>query len=237
MTAQEPSPGIDRVLVAGATGKTGRRLVRRLGDAPVTVRALTRSDAKRSALEDLGADEVVVGDLLKPGAADRAVADVDAVYSCVGSTPLQVHGSDVHVDGVGNENLVSAARDMGVEAFVMESSLGVDGDRGSWMARFFRSVIGPVVEAKTRAERAIRESGLRYTIFRPGMLVSYGDLGRVDDAGSGLWGVASRGRVARLMAAAPFTYDAIDRTFEVAANPLQRGYGLSMDWRGPEMTA
>lgn len=232
---QAPTPGdVERILLAGASGKTGRRVLGRFADADVAVRALTRSVEKRRTLERAGADEVVVGDLQNAADARRAVDGVDAVLTCVGSTPLQVHLADDHVDGTGNVNLVEAAVDEDVTAFVMLSSLGVDGDRNSWMARFFRTIIGPVIEAKTRAERAIRESGMRYTVFRPGLLVSYGPgVSRVAEAGTGLWGAVTRGEVARLIAAAPFTPAAANRTFEVAANPVQRGQGTSVEWREP----
>lgn len=233
MAPDESRADVERVLVAGASGKTGRRVLSQFTGTDVIVRALTRSADKRDHLERAGADEVVVGNLRDPADAERAVAGTDAVLTCVGSTPTQVYLADEHVDGTGNVNLVRAATAEGVEAFVMQSSLGVDGDRASWMARFFRTVVGPVVAAKTRAERAIRDSGLRYTIFRPGLLVSYGPgLGRVAEAGTGLWGIVTRGEVARLMAAAPFTPAAADRTFEVAANPLLTG-SVSIDWREP----
>lgn len=234
MTPATPGADVDRVLVAGASGKTGRRVLSRFAHSDVTVRAITRSEEKRARLAKTGGDEVIVGDLRNANDAERAVEDVDAVITCVGSTPFQVYLADEHVDGTGNVNLVEAAVAEGVDSFVMQSSLGVDGDRNSWMARFFRTVVGPVVAAKTRAERAIRESGLRYTIFRPGLLLSYGPLaGRVAEAGTGLWGVVTRGEVARLMAAALFTTAAADRVFELAANPLQRGVGVPIDWRGP----
>ncbi len=225
---------IERVLVAGATGKTGRRLVAHLADAPVAIRAMTRSRSKIPALESLGANEVTVGDLMDPDDAAHAVTDVDAVLTCVGSTPLQVYRSDEHVDGRGNRHLVEAAEAAAVSTVVMQSSLGACGDRGSLQARFFRRLVGPVVAAKSRAERAIRDAELRYTIFRPGLLLSYGpDGGTVAEAGTGLWGAVTRGYVAWLMAASLFTPAATDRTFEVAGNPLQRGAGTAIDWRLP----
>jgi uncharacterized protein YbjT (DUF2867 family) len=227
-------PSIDRVLVAGATGKTGRRVLAQLADAPVTVRAMTRSQDRVDWLAARGADEVTVGDLLDPAHVRTAVTDVDAVLTCVGSTPLQVWTADEHVDGRGNTNLVEAAAAADVSTVVMLSSLGACGDRGSSQARFFRTVVGPVVAAKSDAERAIRQSGLRYTILRPGLLLSRGpDGATVAEAGTGLWGAVTRGSVARLIAASPFTPAAADRTLEVAGNPFQRAPGLAIDWHLP----
>lgn len=237
-TDERVAPAVDRVLVAGASGKTGRRVLDHLANRAVTVRALTRSPATAERLRDRGADAVVVGDLLEPADAARAVADVDAVLTCVGSTPLQVHHADEHVDGRGNRNLLEAAVDAGVSTVVMLSSLGTGEPPSSRQARFFRRVVGPVVAAKAEAERAIRESPVRHTIFRPGLLLSYGPGGAtVAEAGTGRWGFVTREFVAKLLAAAPFTPAAADRTLEVARNPLQRGRGLAIDWQLPERIA
>jgi len=65
---------IDRVLLAGASGRTGKRVLSILADRDLAVRGSTRSAEKRSALVEAGANEVVVGDLLDPG--DAGEADV-----------------------------------------------------------------------------------------------------------------------------------------------------------------
>lgn len=226
----------DRILVAGASGGTGRWVCRVLGRTDAWIRGTTRSPARASRIEGL-VDEVIVADLLDPADADRAVAGVDAVITTVGSTPWAVVRGRVvggsFVDGRGNVNLVDAATAAGVETVVMESSLGVGGDRASWMARAFSVLIRPVVVAKTAAEETIRESGLRYTIVRPGVLTN-GEVTRdvpVAAAGAGLWGVVSRADVAELLVAAIDTEDAANRTVEVATHPFQAdGVGLDIDW-------
>jgi uncharacterized protein YbjT (DUF2867 family) len=222
-----------RVLVAGASGGTGRELLRLLAPRPSTVRALTRSESQETRLDFLGADEVVVGDLFDPDDARAAVADVDVVLSAVGSDLADLR-NDAFVDGVGAGNLVSAAADAGVRAFVMESALGVGDEPASPLAAVFDLAIGPIQRAKAETEAALRESPLDHTIFRPGVLTG----GRRTDAvqvappGAKLWGTVSRADVARLMAAAPWTPAATDRTFEVVDNPLLRGRDalVAVDW-------
>lgn len=223
------------VLLAGASGDTGRRVLYLLARSELTIRALTSTPEKVTRLERAGADEVLVCDLLDRRDTERAVEGVDIVVTTVGSTPQEVFLADELVDGRGNVNLVESAAAAGVETVVMESSLGVDGDRASPMARFFALSIGPVLEAKTEAERAIRGSGLRYTIFRPGVLttLSATDDVQVASGESGLWGAVSRADVARLLTAAPFTPDAEDRTLEVVRNPLLRHRSTPIDWRYP----
>lgn len=224
-----------RVLLAGASGETGRRILYLLARSDLEVRALTSSRGTVSRLERAGADEVLVCDLLDRAAAERAVDGMDVVLTAVGSTPRDVLFADELVDGRGNINLVESAVAAGVESVVMESSLGVGEDRASAMARVFRATIRPVLDAKTEAERTIRESGLRYTIFRPGVLTTLAatDDVQVAPAGSGLWGAVSRADVARLMVAAPFTPDAANRTLDVVRNPLLRRDGEHVDWRHP----
>ena len=234
-TSEASVAAVERVLLAGASGGTGRRALGRLAASPLVVRALTSSPGKADRLADRGADEVVVGDLLDPGDAERAVAECDVVVSAVGTRPVDVYRSGPLVDGEGNRNLAEAASSADARAFVMVSALGVGPERPGPMGRLFRLAVGPTIRAKRRAEAAIRESGLRHTILRAGALAPdalSGDV-VVADAGAGLWGPIARDDVARLAVAAPFTEAAADRTFEVVRNPLLRGRGVPVDWQPP----
>jgi uncharacterized protein YbjT (DUF2867 family) len=228
-------PASTRILVAGAGGDTGRQVLSYLDGRPPTVRALTRSASKRDRLRRRGADEVVVGDLLERSDAERAVADVDAVVSAVGSSPRTVLTADEFVDGAGNRNMIAAAADAGATAFVMESALGVGDDPASPLAAAFDLFIGPVQRAKADAEAALRAAPLRHTVLRPGVLTPGPRTGAVQvaDPGARLWGAVPRADVARLLAAAPFTPAVADRTLEVVANPLLRGRAATVDWRAP----
>lgn len=226
---------VERVFVAGASGGTGRALLDLLGGRVETVRALTRSPAKRSALREAGANEVVVDDLLDPGNLAGALEGMDVVSSAVGSGPGALFGGGRLVDGEGTVNLLEAAVDSGVEAFVMESALGVGEGPRSLMGTAFDLFIRPVQEAKAEAEAAVREAPVRHTVLRPGVLTNGG---RTDDVavaepGARLWGTVSRRDVARLMAAAPVTPEAADRTFEAVSRPPFRDRRLAIDWRLP----
>ena len=65
-----------KVLVVGASGRTGKRVVQEARAAGHTVRALARSLRAEQAAEGL---EVVAADVCEPGVAERAVAGMDAV--------------------------------------------------------------------------------------------------------------------------------------------------------------
>jgi uncharacterized protein YbjT (DUF2867 family) len=223
----------NRVLLAGASGNTGKNVLNCLQKSNLTVRALTSSSEKVDQLRQQGADEVVICDLMDGTNVGDAVEDVNIIITAVGSRPKEVLSDSEFVDGIGNINLVKAAVDADVETVVMESSLGVDGDRASFMARTAGFFLGPVVEAKTRAERTIRQSDIRHTILRPGVLIGGTATGNVQvaRAEAGLWGAVSRADVAQLMVAAPFTPAAAGMTFEVVRNPLFGQRSLNIDWQ------
>jgi uncharacterized protein YbjT (DUF2867 family) len=224
------------LLIAGATGGTGRELVELLSPRALTVRCLTRSANNREALEARGADEVVVGDLFESTDADRATAGVDHVLSAVGSSPLAVVGADELVDGLGTRRLLSAAVDNGAETFVMESALGVGDGPTSLVGSAFNLFIRPIQRAKAEAEAAIRDAPIQHTIFRPGVLTAGSRSGDVQVAppGERLWGTVSRADVARLMAAAPSTPAAAEATFEVVRNPLLKDRSTAVEWQLPD---
>jgi uncharacterized protein YbjT (DUF2867 family) len=226
---------VETVFVAGASGGTGRAVLRLLGPRVPRVVALTRSPEKRRGLRRAGADEVVVDDLLDPTNLADALAGVDAVVSAVGSSFGEVRGSGPFVDGTGNRNLLDAAVDAGVAAFVMESALGVGDEPASPLAAAFDLFIGPVQRAKAEAEAAVRAAPVRHTVLRPGALTNgpRTDDVTVAEPGAKLWGAVSRADVARLLAAAPTTDAAADATFEVVSRPSFPGRRLAVDWRLP----
>ena len=228
------SDRIERVLVAGASGGTGRELLSLLREREYTVVALTSSSEKAETLAVMGADEVVVGDLMQSGDARRAVENCDAVLCAVGSSPRpSMLWSDL-VDGTGVTNLVDAANEAGISTFVLESSIGV-GSSKSGPPGWFRRLLGPVLEAKGEAERHLRKSGLTYTILRPGGLTddpATGDV-VVGEGGPTVAGSIPRADVARLMIAALDTPAAANRVFEIVARTRLRGRTrgvVDIDW-------
>jgi uncharacterized protein YbjT (DUF2867 family) len=225
------------VFVAGASGATGRAVLRLLGPRPPTVRALTTSPETVGQLHNAGADEVVVDDLLATESLDSALDGVDVVISAVGSSPLEVWTADRLVDGEGVQSLLEAAVGAGVEAFVMESAIGVGDDPGSPLAGLFNAAIGPVQRAKAESERAVRAAPVRHTILRPGVLTNGPRTDSVTVAEPGpeakLYGLVSRADVARLLVSAPVTGAAADATFEVVSTPSFPHRGQSVEWQLP----
>lgn len=135
------------ILVTGASGKTGRAVIRALTRRGASVRALVRRPEQRGAMGQLGAQDVLVGDLGDPATYAHALDGVRAVYAIFPN----MHPHEVALAG----HAVDAARSAGDVRIV------------------YHSVLHPQTETmphhwnKLRVEARLFESGLRYTILQP----------------------------------------------------------------------
>jgi len=119
-----------RILVAGATGAIGKHLVPRLVAAGHDVVGMTRSEAKRAFLRELGA-EPVVADALDPDqvadAVGRARPEVIVhQLTAIGSLDLRHFDRDFALTNrlrtEGTDHLLSAGQAIGVRRFVAQSN-------------------------------------------------------------------------------------------------------------------
>jgi uncharacterized protein YbjT (DUF2867 family) len=100
----------------------------------------------------------------------------------------------------------------GARRYLMLSSMGAD-DPG---AR--EEAMRPYLEAKGRADERLRQSGLDYTIIRPGRLTDEEGTGAIEAAESlGRSGEISREDVAATFAAALEARSTFGKTFEILA--------------------
>ncbi|QGZ65293.1 NAD-dependent epimerase/dehydratase family protein [Paraburkholderia acidisoli] len=117
------------VLVTGATGKVGSRLVKDLVRRGIQVRPLVRDRRRATPLRGEGI-ELAEGDLLDAGSLAAAVSGVDAVVHCAaffrGATAGQVHS----VNDLGTQHLAAVARAAGVRRFIFTSTGLVYGPTG-----------------------------------------------------------------------------------------------------------
>lgn len=151
-----------KVLIAGANGKIGRRLIPHLVADNIQVRAMVRDVSQKADLELLGAHEVVEADL--EGDCTHALADQDGVIFTAGSGPHTGPDKTIDVDQNGAINLIDQAKAQGVGRFIMVSSMRADDpESGPEALRHY-------FVAKGKADNHLRESGLDYTIVRPGRL-------------------------------------------------------------------
>lgn len=153
-----------RVLVAGATGQTGKRVVDQLlAQDGMTVRALVR-DREKAASQLASAVEISVGDVMDLASLRTALADCQLLISATGAAPSLDPTGPYKVDYDGNKNLVDAAKAANVEQFVMVSSLCV--------SKLFHplNLFWGILYWKKQAEDYLKQSGVPYTIVRPGGL-------------------------------------------------------------------
>jgi uncharacterized protein YbjT (DUF2867 family) len=132
------------------------------------VRVLAR-DASR-ARNLLGGTEVRTGDV-RDAASLRGIARrVDAVIACVGTRTYFGGNGGQRVDAMGTTNLASEIAREGAPHLVYLSAFGLD--RDSVFLDAFSRIFGEYYRWKAEAERAVRSSGVPYTIVRPVELVN-----------------------------------------------------------------
>ena len=195
-----------RIAIVGGHGNVARHLHPLLVAAGHTPVALVRTEDYRAELEGLGA-EVRLLDIEN----DDAAAFAAAFEGCQAVVFAAGGGADGNierkrtVDLEGTLKSLEGAKGAGISRFVQVSAIGVDNplpdDAGEVWAAY--------VAAKRDSDAAVRDSGLDWTIVRPG--------GLTDDPGTGLVEIATeveRGQVPRADVAA------------VIAHSLDTGDGL-----------
>jgi len=139
------------ILVVGGTGKMGSQLVRRLISRREQVRVLSRNPAP---VPTHGV-EMMRGDMRDPESVAHAVQGVRTVVAAAHGFDGGASVSPSTIDWQGNRSLIQAAESAGVEHFVLLSVVGASADHPM-----------DLFQMKARAERALRESSLRWTIVR-----------------------------------------------------------------------
>jgi len=154
------------LLVVGATGGTGREVVKQALERKYVVRALVRDEAKaRVQLGD--AVQYVVGDVRTGAGIDSAMKGVDYVVSALGSNvrndPANTPES---VDYGGVKSLVESAVSARVKQFVLVSSMGA-----THTDHPLNRMFGNILVWQKKGEDVLRASGVPYTVVRPGGLL------------------------------------------------------------------
>jgi uncharacterized protein YbjT (DUF2867 family) len=165
-----------KVLVLGATGGTGRLIVRDAVAKGHSVVALVRSKARA----DLPGVDMIEGDARDEGTLTRALDGCDAVISALGTG---MGFSKVDLLAVATRALVTAMTRNGVRRLVCISALGVGDSRGHggfvFDRLFLPLLLSHAYKDKDRQEATIRASSLDWVVVRPGMLTNDAALGNV----------------------------------------------------------
>jgi uncharacterized protein YbjT (DUF2867 family) len=204
-----------KVLVAGATGKTGQWVVKRLLRYGVPVRVLSRDGEKALAL--FGNEvEIITGKVQSSTDVAHAVAGCSAVISTLGSSSVTGESSPAEVDRDGVIRLIDEAAKAGVQHVGLISSLAVT----KWYhpLNLFAGVLTKKWEAEEHVRAVFAKGGRSYTIVRPGGLKDGEPLLHKlhVDTGDRLWnGFINRADVAELLVLSLWLNNAKNKTFEV----------------------
>jgi len=152
------------ILVIGSTGMVGSEVCRLLKSKNIPVRAMVRSSSeasKQNKLKDLGV-QLIEGDIRDKSSFPKILEGITTVITTISAMPFSyVPGeNDIqHVDEEGMINLIDAAKNAGVKHFIYTSfSKNFDLDF-------------PLSIAKRKVEKHLKESGMNYTILRPGFFM------------------------------------------------------------------
>lgn len=139
------------IVVTGANGQTGRAIIRKLVAKGELVRAFVHKQEHIPEITALGAQEVVVGDLMDQAAMNEAFTGMRAAYHiCSALNPEEVRIGQI---------AINAARFAHIEHFVYHSVL--------------HSVLQelPHHQKKLIVEQIVVNSGIPYTIIQPAILM------------------------------------------------------------------
>ncbi|MGI9341991.1 MAG: SDR family oxidoreductase [Gammaproteobacteria bacterium] len=155
------------VLVFGGTRGVGLETVRALRASGEAVTVMVRKTSDLTALNEIDGVSTTIGDamVMEEVSAAFASGEFDAAVSSLGGT-LE---TDASVDSVGNIHAIDGAKAAGVERFILVSSIGA-GDSRAGSPKGMLRVLGPVLIEKEKSERHLIDSGLVFTIMRPGVL-------------------------------------------------------------------
>lgn len=198
------------IAIVGGHGQIALHLIEQLRARDHDVVALIRNDAHTSDVEQQGATARRLDIEQQDADAFASVFDgCDAVVFAAGGGPDGNIGRKRAVDLEGSLKSVEGARIAGIRRFVQVSAIGVDLPLPEDTDDVWRAY----VEAKRDADVALRESGLDWTIVRPGKLTDDPARGTVTLGDS-----VARGEVPRADVAA------------VLAEILHTGAGIGRQW-------
>ncbi len=163
-----------KITIVGASGQIARLLHPLLIQNRHQVRGLVRKQEQVAELKKAGV-EPVIADIEQIDDLSDAVGNADAVLFAAGAGPGSGADRKWTVDRDGAIKLIDAAKKNGISRFVMISAMGLDTPRGNEVFQVYQ-------KAKAEADDALRNSGLDYTIVKPGRLTNEPGTGKVKAA-------------------------------------------------------
>lgn len=206
------------IAVSGASGKTGFRVAEEVLSAGDQARLLLRPESRIPAsLENCEQHRL---SLMDDAALDASLRGVDALVIATGARPSADLTGPMKVDAWGVKRQIESCKRVGVKRVVLVSSLCA----GRWKHPL--NLFGLILVWKRVGERSLENSGLDWTVIRPGGLSERED--DLEDEGV-LWTEADRQEsdsiprrlVARCCIEALNTPDSVGRILEVTSSKNQ----------------
>lgn len=159
------------ITIVGAHGSIAQLLHPKLIDKGYTVRGIIRKEEQSESLRAMGV-EPVIADIETTVDISDAVGKADAVVFAAGAGPGSGKERKWSVDRDGAIKLMRACATNDIQRYIMISAMGVDEPRGNEVFQVYQ-------KAKLEADEALLNSGLNYTIIKPGRLTDEEGTGRV----------------------------------------------------------
>lgn len=158
---------MSKILICGGTGFVGSAIVRELSKTHNNLRVLTRNCSKIK--NQIQGVEYVSGNLQDITSIQKAMQDCDTVINAAqfDNAPFENPRKGLtyeKVDAEGTENIVEAAKKSNLSRILYISGAGVDENKSE-----------PWFQAKCSAEKVVKNSGMKWTIFRPSWIYGPGD--------------------------------------------------------------
>jgi nucleoside-diphosphate-sugar epimerase len=198
------------IVIAGGHGRIALQLERLLSDEGHVVRGLVRNLDHAPDLEEAGATAVVADlEALDVDELAVVVGSADAIVFAAGAGPGSGPQRKWTLDYAGAVKLMEVAQRNGIDRYVIVSSTGADPeaeDDGGF---------GTYLRAKGQADRKLAESGLAYTIVKPGGLTDDAARGAVEINYDNARGDIPRADVAAVLAEVLDTPGTAGKSFAV----------------------
>jgi nucleoside-diphosphate-sugar epimerase len=200
------------IVIAGGHGKIALQLERMLADADHGVRGLIRNPEHEADLRAAGAEPVVADlEALDIDELTVLIGSADAIVFAAGAGPGSGPQRKWTLDYAGAVKLMEVGRRNGIGRYVIVSSMGADpeaADDGGF---------GTYLRAKGQADKKLAESGLAFTVVRPGALTDEPGTGRVSAGPRQDRGQIPRADVAAALAVILVTSSTAGLTFDLVS--------------------
>jgi putative NADH-flavin reductase len=161
-----------KILVIGASGPTGKEIVKQAMEQRHAITAFVRDKAKAKFASPVA---LAAGDVLDRNSLKRALEGQEAVICSLGSGVTGPF-KEMTMLSEGTRNLIAAMQEKNVRRIVCITGIGAGESKGHgpWYYNllFQPLVLRGVYEDKTRQENLVRSSGLAWTLVRPGILTN-----------------------------------------------------------------